>query len=85
MLPDELKAKFMLFDSIFKKEDASQISQQDRNKFNVNHKTEFTYGEILFPYFIPVLELIKPQPGEIFWDIGCGGGRPLAVAALNFP
>jgi precorrin-6B methylase 2 len=21
----------------------------------------------------------------VFWDIGCGAGRPLAIASMNFP
>ena len=85
MLPPELKRKYTLFESIFKKADASQVSQKDRVRFNVSEKMEFTYGEVLFPYFIPLFELTKPKPGEIFWDIGCGAGRPLAVVSLNFP
>lgn len=48
-------------------------------------KTEFTYGEVLFPYFIPLLELTEPKEGEVFYDLGCGGGRPLFIASLNFP
>jgi len=34
---------------------------------------------------MPLLELTKPQPGEIFYDLGCGGGRPLFIASLAFP
>lgn len=85
MLPSDLRLKFQLFDQVFKKEDASKISQDDRNRFNVNDKSEFTYGEVLFPYFIPLFELTCPKPGEIFWDIGCGAGRPLSIVSLNFP
>ena len=85
MLPPDLKVKYQFFDNIFKKADASKISQQDRQRFNVCDKTEFTYGEVLFPYFIPLFELAKPKEGEIFWDIGCGAGRPLAIVSLNFP
>jgi hypothetical protein len=85
MLPPLLKLKYQLFDSVFNKADASQISQKERQRFNVCDKTEFTYGEVLFPYFIPLFELVKPQPGELFWDIGCGAGRPLAIVSLNFP
>ena len=46
---------------------------------------EFTYGEVLFEHFIAVLEYAQPQPGEVFWDLGCGAGRPLVTASLAFP
>ena len=34
---------------------------------------------------MPLLKLIDPQPGQIFWDIGCGGAKPVAVAGLMYP
>lgn len=40
---------------------------------------------MLFPYFIPLMELCQPKAGEVFWDLGCGGGRPLIIASLAFP
>lgn len=49
------------------------------------NQTEFTYGEILFSHFIPLLDLCQPQQGEIFYDLGCGGGKPLIVASIAFP
>ena len=51
----------------------------------MNGQTEFTYGEVLFCYFIPLLNLVSPKPGEIFWDLGSGTGKALAIAALAFP
>ena len=36
-------------------------------------------------YFVPLLDYAKPQPGEVFWDLGCGAGRPLIAASLAFP
>ena len=60
MLPVELRDKFIFFDGLYSRQDASQISQQERNRINVCDKTEFTYGEVLFSYFIPLLELAKP-------------------------
>ena len=36
-------------------------------------------------YFIPILEYTKPKPGEVFWDLGCGAGKPLITASLAFP
>ena len=46
---------------------------------------DFTYGEVLFEHFVAALEFADPQPGEIFWDLGCGAGRPLVSASLAFP
>ena len=36
-------------------------------------------------HFIPLLEYVKPMPGETFYDLGCGAGKPLIVAALAYP
>ena len=48
-------------------------------------QTEFTYGEVMFHQFIALMNLVEPKEGDIFWDIGCGGAKPLAIAALSFP
>ena len=32
-----------------------------------------------------MLALMKPKPGEVFWDIGCGGAKPVAIAAMVYP
>jgi Histone methylation protein DOT1 len=85
MLPVTLRDRYLAFSEIFNRDDAQQVSQKDRVAKNVSDKIEFTYGEVLFPYFIPLLDLAKPQSGETFWDLGCGAARPLAIAALNFP
>lgn len=39
-------------------------------------KTELIYGEVRYLYFIPVFEFVKPKPGEVFVDLGCGAARP---------
>jgi precorrin-6B methylase 2 len=28
---------------------------------------------------------VKPKAGEIFWDLGCGAGKPMTIASLCFP
>ena len=48
-------------------------------------RSELTYGEVRFHHCIATLEYVKPQPGEIFIDLGCGAGRPVFSAALAFP
>jgi len=61
ILPEDLKEKFLFFDEIFaNKDEAAMISQKERTRKNVCDKTEFTYGEVLFPYFIPLLGLTEP-------------------------
>lgn len=44
----------------------------------------FTYGEVVFEHFVAVLDYVKPKEGEVFWDLGCGAGRPLVAASLAF-
>lgn len=85
LLPEDLKHKFLFFDKLFKDVDASEVSQKERNRLEVANQIEFTYGEVLFAYFVPLLELAKPKEGDVFWDLGCGAGRPLAIASLCFP
>jgi hypothetical protein len=85
MLPQELRFRYELFNRYFDHSDAFQVSQKDRVSHNVCDKIEFTYGEVLFQYFIPLFALTQPKEGETFWDIGCGAGRPLAIASMNFP
>ena len=49
------------------------------------HLPEFTYGEVIFPTFVPLFALAKPKEGEVFWDLGCGAGRAMVIAGLCFP
>jgi 16S rRNA G527 N7-methylase RsmG len=46
---------------------------------------DFTYGEVLFATFLPVLDFAKPKPGEVFYDLGCGSGLPLIIASMMYP
>jgi len=85
LLPPKYFKKYTFFDEIYSKTDAGGISQAERTRLNVMSQTEFTYGEVLFPYFIPLIGLAKPKEGEVFWDLGCGTGKPMAIAALCFP
>ena len=36
-------------------------------------------------YFIPLINFVQPEPGKIFYDLGCGAGKPLITASLAFP
>ena len=32
-----------------------------------------------------MLDFMKPKRGEIFYDLGCGSGQPLMIAAMAYP
>ena len=65
--------------------DAHEVSNEERNEKDLHYNTELIYGEIIFVYFIPLLEYAKPKAGEVFWDLGCGAGKPLISASLAYP
>ena len=46
---------------------------------------EATYGEVLFDSFVAILERLDPQPGQVFWDLGCGDAKPSILAAMFYP
>jgi hypothetical protein len=62
-------------------------SQRERKELDkeMKKRSEFTYGEVVYEHYLPILQFVDPKPGAVFWDIGCGGAKPLAIAALNFP
>jgi hypothetical protein len=74
-----------LFNSLFDGTDGHDLSNKARTEMDMHWKTELIYGEIRYLYFVPVLEFVKPKPGEVFWDLGCGAAKPQALASLNFP
>lgn len=45
----------------------------------------FTYGEVRFYSFYPLLRLLQPKQGDVFYDLGCGTGLPSAIASIMFP
>ena len=85
VLPPEWKAKYEIYEQVHKDTDAHETSNAERSEKELHNQTAFIYGEIVFMYFVPLLEYAKPQPGEVFWDLGCGAGKPLVTASLAFP
>ena len=84
-LPEDISARNEVFNLIHEGTDAHLTSDTERAEKDLHWQTELIYGEVLFQHFIPALEYVKPQPGEVFWDLGCGGGRPLMTASLAYP
>ena len=65
--------------------DPFDVSSEDRKAIPENDNCEGTYGEVVFEQFACLLNQIGVSPGQVFWDLGCGAGKPLAVAALMHP
>ncbi|CAI2363701.1 unnamed protein product [Moneuplotes crassus] len=74
-----------VYSRVFSHIDPSQISHQERDRLDLCNLSQYTYGEVKFRYFYPILTFVKPQEGEIFWDIGCGACKPMIIAAIGFP
>lgn len=85
LLSTEIKANKLVFDSIFKNIDGSNISKLAQKQQNLVNCKEFTYGEIEYISLTSILELCNLKPNEIFWDLGCGLGKCLSAVYLNYP
>ena len=71
------------FDLLYSDINAFEISMDSRKKRDMNHQS-LTYGEIEFSSFKEILDLVSPKPGEIFYDLGCGVGKPVFASALLY-
>lgn len=73
-----------IFENLYKNIDGISISLKERNELNITSK-EFVYGEINFDSFIELVEKIKPNKNDIFYDLGSGTGKPCIAISLVFP
>lgn len=77
-----IKTEGFLLD-LYRGLDTSSISRQERKRLGIDDDA-FIYGEIEFLPFYTILEKVKPQPQEIFYDLGSGAGKAVFVAASYF-
>ena len=80
LVPDDFKQKLKIYRQADKT--AQAFEQKDKEQA---FQIQYTYGEVVPMHFIPLLEYIKPQPGDVFYDLGCGAGKPLLAASLAYP
>lgn len=79
----QLRATEELLTNLYAKVNGTRVSYHDRKRLMLADDA-FIYGEIEFLSFFSILEQIKPQPGEVFYDLGCGSGKAVFSAALHF-
>ena len=72
--PDDVRTWAKLYDEALLGVDANDTSFQERIGRELLTDRMFTYGEVNFANFIPMVDFCKPQAGEVFYDMGCGSG-----------
>jgi len=60
---------------------AGRLSQRERARLRLKDDA-YVYGEINFQSFILLLDLVKLQAGEVFYDLGSGAGKAVFAAAF---
>jgi len=72
-----------LLNQIYYQTNSMGISRSERNRLNID-TDDFIYGEIEFSSFSNILDRVQPRSNEIFYDLGCGAGKAVLSAAMNF-
>lgn len=81
----DLKARNDVFFDALDGTDAHATSFKERTETVEHDAVKFIYGEILHSTLLPLLQFVNPKPGETLYDLGCGSGRVMMVAAMAFP
>jgi precorrin-6B methylase 2 len=70
-----------IINQLYQSFDGMQVSLAERDRLHISD-SNFTYGEINPDTFVEMLDVVKPQPGEVFCDLGAGAGKAVICAAL---
>jgi hypothetical protein len=63
----------------------SSVSIEGRKKLNLYENNNYIYGDVILDSLYQIISSLAPKPGEVYYDLGCGGCRALIFAALCFP
>lgn len=80
MTLDDARARF---EALYVHVEGYALSHSDRRRRADDRS--LIYGEITFEGLYALLLACEPRPGETFFDLGCGTGKALVAAALQFP
>lgn len=73
--------KFLM--KLYQDVNGPNISLEERKRL-MKEEDDYIYGEIDFVSFFIFLNKIKPEPGEVFYDLGSGVGKAVFATALCF-
>lgn len=79
----QLKENIRLLNTLYRGINSRSVSHRERKRLGYT-EDGFIYGEIEFLSFVLLLDKINPQKGEVFYDLGCGAGKPVFTAALCY-
>ena len=72
-------------DNVYGEVSAVSVSIKARQKLNIYDDRNYVYGDFELASLYEILNEIKPRAGEVFYDLGSGGGKVAMFAALAFP
>ncbi len=70
--------------ALYAKTNAHKISKNYRKRKGI-HSEKFLYGEVYPVTLIKLLDLAKPAPNDIFYDLGSGAGQAVILADKCYP
>lgn len=76
-----LKQSEQLLNATFQNIDPYQLSIRERKRLKITEDA-FIYGEIDFLSFFTLLDKVKPNRGDVFYDLGSGTGKAVFATAL---
>jgi histone methylation protein DOT1 len=72
------------FEALYAGVDGYRLSHGERKRLGSEDRA-LVYGEIDPRAFGELLDRVGVAPGEVFWDVGSGTGKPVLLAAMLFP
>lgn len=79
------QARKYFVDALYADMTSSSVSVKARSDNEYTNNMSFVYGDTNLDLLFEVLEFLQPKPGDVFYDLGCGGGQVVFYAALAYP
>lgn len=77
------KADIEIFRLYAIKDQFTVSAEEGKEVFSLD-KEELTYGEAIWSSIDKIMRIINPEPGKVFYDLGCGVGRVCFFANIKY-